>query len=1076
MGNFVHLHTHSCYSLMEASCSVDQLVDKAVSLGHSSLALTDEHNMSGIYEFNDSCKKKGVKPIFGLQISVTSKMSEKNDEDVNRFVNLLAKNKIGWKNLCILSSEAYISGYSKFPRIDYEILQRHSEGIILLSGGYEGHLARHLMYEKKDKAKSLIKWYKKVFGDDFYIEINYHPSEKTFLKEKEVADESIKLADEENVKCIFSNDVRYCSKEAKEIDAQDVLLCVKHHKIKKDSERRSLPSFEYYMKSREEMEKIYPNRPDLFDNTLEIESKIENNIIEKHLALLPKYQSPDGKDSIDYLKELVYNGLRKKNLYELKEYRDRVEWELKVFVTCGFVDYFLILYDFTNWARSNGISLGPGRGSCVGSLALYCLEITKLDPIKYELLFERFFSVDTKNVITASMFGISLQNPSIELEKNIQIQLRNLCAKHPEYNEQRFITEGKKMKQFRCLDDFLKIFSLFKNENINSGDLNECNSIIAYYCGITNQRPVADFSPKEELVAARVSPPDVDLDFDYHRRDEVFKYLKTKYGEKRVAQIGTSSYYKGKMTIKDVGKALDLAKDYEKNQEIERINQEKKIRGEKIELTKSKETLNLVDTFADMAEQGLSFIDAYKASEDLQNNIPEGTDYYHICSQIDGLVRQFSIHAAGAVICNRDLREIVPLRVAEDKSISLEEREDSGERYKVCTQWDKDQVEELGLCKYDLLALINISVINETIKLIKENHGIDIDIDTVDPNDEKVLKMLSEGKTAGVFQFETEGATRLLKNIGIDSFNDLVACNAINRPGPLMAGVGDLYADYKHGKKEIKYIHPSMEEVLKKTYGLIIYQEQIMMLSRVMAGFSKSEADKLRKYIGKKQLDKLAEAKEKFVSGCKSNGICESIASEVWQMIEYFGGYGFNLSHSLAYSYISFQEAYLKYYYPIEFFCCLFSSVIGNEDKFEIYRKEAIGDERLGVKGLGVKLWPVHINKSTDKYEIDRNGLRLPLTIVDGVGESAVKAIIAGQPYENFEDFVSRVDTSKVNINVIRNLSRKRFDAFACFNISGEEAVTKFELMKKDLSKRKMKNSRFVGGSLLEIAKIVTSR
>jgi len=1020
------------------------------------------------------------------------------------------------------------------------------------------------------------------------------------------------------------------------------------------------------------------------------------------------------------------------------------------------------------------------------------------------------------------------------------------------------IFEGKQMKELKCFDSFLKSFYLFEQSESNIGNLNYHNSCIAYYSGMTSQRPIGEFKPLEELAAARISPPDVDLDFDYHRRDEIFAYLRQKYGDKRAVQIGTSMFYKAKMLIKDVGKALDIGNDFEKNQEIKIENDKKKAYGEKVVSERSKESIKLTSLIADTAPDGLSFAESYKESEALRQNIPDNTDYYHICTQFDGLVRQFGIHAAGMILSNTDIREVTPLKVSSEK---------------ICTQWDKEEVEKLGFCKYDLLALINISIIADTLKLIKENHDIDIDIDAIDVEDKNVLKMLSDGFTAGVFQFDTFGGTALLKSIGADAFKDLVVCNAINRPGPRQAGVDVSYADFKHQRKEITYLHPSMESVLEETYGLIVYQEQIMNLAKVMASFSKSEADKLRKCvtddtlfvskkrgwisiknllkdgyaddlflnmdekgqlrwskikdiwctgkhnvhtvetrsgfnvnatqyhqfltddgwkarcrlqeddymvcahkveydgqdiisedlaiviaglltegyfidnvsrftsfdakfmnifikhfnncfgdvgrlsddgkvfyihknerdiinkylpfglsvtkkipdvmmgmtydstksflsfmfgaecgvsknggnleysskskimidqvkllllrygitsfiyeknvkgygtyyrlyvndvedqkilldelshlwpeskrndlvnsisnkteklytanvipkrivkkiidqypfvtngeggsiyssnisknrflriaektcdkkiiemsngnqfydelkstnkvhnksintydftmenceephiiangmvihnsIGKKDLEMMATMKSKFVDGCISNAIEKSIAEKVWNEIEYFGGYGFNKSHSVAYSFLGYQEAWLKYYYPLEFFCCLFTSAIGNEEKFNSYRLEASGDKKLGKVGLGVQLWSVNINKSLDKYYIDRDGLRLPLSHVDGVGENAVRAIMSAQPFNDFEDFVNRVDTRVVNVNIVRNLAKRKFNAFACFGISEEEAVNKFELIKKDISKRKISKSRFVGGSVLEDAKVLFTR
>ncbi len=1050
--NYIHLHNHSCFSLLEASCNVKQIVEKAVSLGHKAVALTDTNSCAGIYEFNAECVKNGIKPILGVEIDITNDMKGDNKIDVNKRIILLAKNKEGWKNICLLVSKSYTDVDGNNPVIDYRLLEQHKDGLILLSGGFDSHLSNLIMYKKLKVAEQLVKFYKKLFGDDFYIELNRHPSKDGSLNDKieeSIIEQSIILSKKIGIKCVCANDNKYCNKSGKEMDALESMLCLKQHKIMKDDVRKKMSSLEYYMKDRSELEEIFPNMPEIFDVTMEIYDKIEENILQFGIDLLPKITPPDNMSSVDYLKKIIFEGLKKKNLHKNQDYIDRINYEIKVFEACGFVNYFLVLHDFVNWARKESIAIGPGRGSAAGSLSLYCMGVTKIDSLKYKLLFERFFAVDTKYSINGDSFGIDCsKNKIIEgLGSNFKIQhkLHVICSKHPDYDKSIFISEGKKMKQLNCLDGFLSLFINFYKYKPNQGKINICNSYLAYYANITCKKPDTEFMPKEELVAARVSPPDVDLDFDYHRRDEVFQYLREKYGQNHVSQIGTSTYFMGKSVIKDVGKVLDIGNDWEKQKLIKEETREKRLRGEKVVVEKSRETLNLVDDLASLAEAGLPFGEAYEASPQLQECLPVESDYYNICSQLDGQVRHHGIHAAGVVICNKPIAEVIPLRMA--KGVA-------------CTQFDKDQVEDVGLYKYDLLALMNVSIISDTVKMIKKTRGEIVDIDEIEPDDPAVFQMLNRGHTSGIFQFESKAATDLISLIQIDEFKDMVACNAINRPGPLKAGVGDSYERRKHGKEVIDYPHPSMKKVLEDTYGLIVYQEQIMNLSKEMASFTKSEADKLRKAIGKKKKDMMEQMKAKFIDGCEMNKISKAIAVEVWQMIEYFGEYGFNLSHSLAYSVLSYQTAYLKKYYPLEFFCSLLSSCSGDKDKTLIYQREA--------KNFNVKFWPVNINRSKENYFIEQGGLRLPFIVVDGVGEGAVKSIIENQPYSNFEDFVKNTD-HRVNITAIRNLGITTAiteGAFKPFGLSGEEAEKKYMLIKNDLKKRRIDSGKFTNSNL----------
>ena len=890
---FVHLHVHSCYSLLQGASTPEQIVDEAIGQGNTAVALTDLSSCGGLYEFSDLCLKKKIKPILGLEVTFCEDMSVKEgDPPKDAQLVLLAKNSVGWQNLCILASESFVSGYYYAPRIDAKILEKYREGLIVLTGGTRGVVNNYLTYLKEAEAKELLQWLQRHFGSDVYVEVMFHPSfDKIAAENAERAssDAMIRLADNFGIKCVFTTDVWYAKPAGWEV--QDIMHCIKqHHRCIKDTGRNNLVSHDHYMRSREQVEKLFPGRVDFFDNTVEVAEKIESGLIKKGMDLLPEFVPPNKLEPLEYLRQLAYEGLKAKGLFEKPGYKEQADYELRVFKTCGFVNYFLVLNDFVTWARNAGIAMGPGRGSAVGSLCLYALDVCKMDPIKYELLFERFFSVDTVYFVEPRAFGLTADTQGIEVGPALQHKLLDICKRHPEFSQQKFTDEGKRMKQMKCLDEFLRIFVVFSKQEMVPGEVNENNSILAYYAGMTTKRPEGPFNPRDELLVGRVSPPDVDLDFDDRRREEVFGYLRSRYGENFAVQIGTFSVFKGKMIIKDVGKVLDVGKDWETNIRIKKNAEEARLKGEKPEeKEKSKNTLFQVDQNAACAEQNLSFKEAWDASPELQRHITSSSDYYRICCGFDGLVRHMGVHAAGVVLSKRPIREVMPLMIARKQS-----GEDDGASQVIATQWDKDQVEELGLYKYDLLGLINISIIHEALRLIKLHRGVDIDIDHLEPNDPEVFKILNAGHTKGVFQFEGEGATRLLAEVGVESFGDMVAVNAINRPGPLKAGVGKMYADRKNGRAPIKYLHPSMETALKDTYGTIVYQEQVMKLSRVMANFTTGEADKLRKAIGKKKQDLLEIMRDKFVAGCMVNGIDKGLAIEVWQLIDFFGGYGFN--------------------------------------------------------------------------------------------------------------------------------------------------------------------------------------
>ena len=760
---FVPLHCHSHYSMLDGLDSPETIAAHAASLGFPAAALTDHGTCAGLYSFQKACKDNGIKPILGIETYLVDRMTARDQGEKRRHLVLLAKDLAGYRNLIKLSTLAYTSGFYSKPRIDMQALSSMREGLVALSACASGVVCGPIMGGDMARARTVAGAFKDLFGDDFYMEVmdhHYHPDlEADETSQRDAMRATMGLAGELGIKCVFTCDSHYCRKE--DAGVHDVLLCISTKDTVKNDKRMTFGSEDFYMKTWPEIQEMLVSRGAgaLVENTLEVASKVTGDIIKPSKALLPTFALPPGVESEEeYLKELIRNGMIRRGVYNKKAYRDRITEELGVITKCGFISYFLVLWDIIDNARRKGIRVGPGRGSGVASLCLYCLGITALDPIKYDLLFSRFLNPD------------------------------------------------------------------------------------------------------------RVSPPDVDMDFDFLKQEDVFRYVVEKYGNECTARIGTYGSLKAKDAIKRSGKALDIGGDWEDC-------------PHEGEWKSGKKTLSLVDDISKSIPFGVDMTieKAVKESDEVRQYAERYPDVFKVARKVEGSLSSCGVHPAGMVVCNRPVSEVVPLRVTNGV---------------VCTQFDMHEVDEIGLLKFDFLALKTLSIIDSCLALIKRRHGKDIDIDSLDPVDKAVFEVFNDRDIDGIFQFEGHGISQLLLDLHVDTFEDLIAGVALFRPGPM-----DLIPDfcaYKHKQKPIEYVHPMMKDILDKTYGMAIYQEGVMTISTNMAGFTNVEADKFRKGMGKKKPEIIAAMKGKFIKGCRDKGIDQLTAERVFALCEKFAGYGFN--------------------------------------------------------------------------------------------------------------------------------------------------------------------------------------
>ena len=945
MPDFVHLHVHTQYSILDGAAAVKPLLKRAKALGMSALAITDHGNMYGVKNFHDTAAELGIKPILGCEVYVVKNRFEKDkDEKAGDHLILLAKNLEGYHNLCKMVSYSFTEGFYYKPRVDKQLLRDYHEGLICCSACLGGELPQAIMRNDMAEAERVVQWFKGVFGEDYYLEMQLHPSgdpqkdADVYENQLRVNEAILGLSAKFGVRYICSNDVHFIL--AEDAVAHDHLICLNTGRGLDDPNRMRY-TFQEYLKSPEEMAALFPDHPEALAATLEIADKVEEYSLE-HAPLMPNFPPPadfhmpledlrasfvkkiedeellarigactsvealealveGDKELTDrlmvakqfcYLKDLTYRGAHRRYGDELGErVETRIRYELDTIEWMGFPGYFLIVWDYIRAAREMGVSVGPGRGSAAGSVVAYCLRITNIDPLKYDLLFERFL------------------NPE------------------------------------------------------------------------------------------RISLPDVDVDFDEDGRADVLKYCVNKYGQKRVAQIVTFGTMAPKMAIKDVARVQKLALS-----ESDRLS---KLVPDKITPDKKH------------GETPFDFV--YKESPELAaerespNPLIRNTLKY--AEKLEGSIRQTGVHACGVIIGQDDLEKFAPMAIAKDADLNV-------------VEFEGKEVESVGLIKMDFLGLRTLSIIKDAVQNVRDVHGVDVAIDDIPLDDAPTYEVFARGDTTGLFQFESPGMKKHLRNLKPNRFEDLIAMNALYRPGP-MEYIPNFIAR-KHGLEPVTYEIAEMEEYLSDTYGITVYQEQVMLLSQKLAGFTGGEADTLRKAMGKKKRDVLDKMKPKFIEGCKQRGHDEKICDKIWSDWEAFASYAFNKSHSTCYAYVAYQTGYLKAHYPSEFMAALLSRNLADIKQITLYMSECM---RMGIRVLGPD-----INESRRNFSSNKAGdVRFGLAAVKGVGEAAVDSIIEERErngrFKDIYDFMERVNYSVVNRKCLENIAYAGgFDSISGFH------------------------------------------
>jgi len=878
MSNFVHLHLHTQYSILDGATAIKKLKDRVVELGMPAVAITDHGNLFGVKEFHATFKKSGVKVIIGCEAYVARRSRFDKEKEAKQDLSgdhlvILAKNYTGYKNLIKIITKAWTEGFYGKARIDKELLFAHKEGLLISSACIAGEIPRAILAGDMERAEEIVLEFKREFGDDFYLEVMRHPTndptadQSVYPLQEKSNDGVFALAAKTGVKVIATNDVHFLRKE--EAEAHDRLICINTNVLVNDSSRLRYTK-EEYLKSYDEMLALFSDHPETLANTLEVAAKVEEYDI-NHKPVMPEFPIPEGfRDDDDYLRHLTYEGARALYSEITPELQERIDFELETVKRMGYPGYFLIVWDLIKSAREMGVWVGPGRGSAAGSVIAYCLGITRLDPLKYGLLFERFLNPD------------------------------------------------------------------------------------------------------------RISMPDIDIDFDEDGREKVLEWVVNKYGYNRVANVVTFGTMAAKSAIKDVARVEDM--------KIPDANR----------LTK-------------MIPDGITTLTkAYSASAELKALRETGDEktrrtlsYAEI---LEGSVRQTGIHACGVIIGKEDLVNYVPLCTSKESKLL------------VC-QYEGTFLEDVGMLKMDFLGLKTLSINKDTVELILKLHGKEIDLEALPLNDKKTYELYSKGLTSAVFQFESPGMKKYLKELKPNRFEDLIAMNALYRPGPLSYIPN--FINRKHGREKITYELPDQKEILEETYGVTVYQEQVMLLSQKLAGFSKGDADSLRKAMGKKQRETLDKMKPKFLEGCKVRGHDTAVCEKIWNDWEAFAQYAFNKSHSTCYAYLSYQTAWLKAHYPAEFMA---SNLSRNLTDIKEITKLMETCRRMKLKVLGPS-----VNESDYKFTvIQNNTIRFGLSAIKNVGEMAALSIIAERekngPFKGIFDFIERVNLNIVNKRTIEAL------------------------------------------------------
>ena len=942
--SFTHLHVHTEYSLLDGSSKIKEIVRQAKQLNMDSLAITDHGVMYGVVDFYRAAKEEGIKPILGCEVYVApgsrfdKEPGASGSDDRYYHLVLLAENDTGYHNLMKIVSKGFVEGFYYKPRVDYQVLEEYSEGIICLSACLAGEVQRFLARDSYEEAVKAAKRYEEIFGKgNFFLELQDHG----IPTQRKVNNDLYRMGKELGIELVATNDVHYTY--ADDAKAHDILLCIQTGKKVADEDRMRYEGGQYYLKSEEEMRLLFPYAVEALENTHKIAERC-NVDIEFGVRKLPKYEVPkeywDSEDNEDnegeaswrFLYHLCTEGLKRRYDTVTEELKERLEYELGVIKSMGFIDYFLIVWDFIHFAKSNNIMVGPGRGSAAGSIVAYTLEITDIDPIKYSLIFERFL------------------NPE------------------------------------------------------------------------------------------RVSMPDIDVDFCYERRQEVIDYVVKKYGKDRVAQIVTFGTLAAKGVLRDVGRVLDMP-------------------------------YSQVDAIAKMVPNELN-ITLDKALEmnpilrESYENDPQIKYLIDMSKRLEGLPRHSSMHAAGVLISSKSVDEFVPLSRSSDGTIT--------------TQFVMTTLEELGLLKMDFLGLRTLTVIQNSLKLIEGGQkgtvseagaprGIKLNLDTIDYNDKKVLDSLGTGKTEGVFQLESAGMRNFMKELKPESLEDIIAGIALYRPGPM-----DFIPKYLHGKNSsdaIEYDCPQLEPILKPTHGCIVYQEQVMQIVRDLAGYTLGRSDLVRRAMSKKKTSVMEKERQNFVygnpeenvKGCINNGISEEKANKIYDEMIDFAKYAFNKSHAAAYAVVSYQTAYLKYYYPVEFMAALMTSVIDNSSK--------VAEYIMICRSMGIEILPPDINQGESFFSVRGNSIVFALNALKSVGRPVIKTIVderrARGPFTTIKDFIERTNGTEVNKRTIENFIKA--GAFDCFGANRRQLMMVYTSIVDNINQNK-KNSMAGQMSLFDIA------